>query len=99
LRVFGIHIAGSNDGSTFTPIQADMVWIPNKGGYVGTAATADTETYRVDVPSATYRYVKVALSMWSDIYDSQHPDYPGLGAISGSTMQISEFGLGYTVIE
>jgi hypothetical protein len=100
LRVFAVRIAGSNDGSSFTPLlQGEMLWIPNKGGYVGSAAAADAETYRIDIPEASYRYVKITPVGWSDIYDSQHPDHPGAGAKSGSTIQISEFGLGYTVVE
>ena len=95
LRVYGINIYGSNDGSAFTPINTGgIVWIPNIGGYVGSVGTADPTIYTVEIPSATYRYVKVELAMWSDIYNSQNPDFPGAGATSGSSMQIGEFGLG-----
>jgi hypothetical protein len=100
LRVFGVNIEGSNDGSSFTPVNATgILWIPNKGGYAGSVGTSDPDLYRIDIPSSTYRYVRISLAMWSDIYDSQHPDSPGAGAKSGSTMQIAEMGLGYTVIE
>jgi len=97
LRVYGVNVYGSNDGSTFTPINTnEIVWIPNANGYVGGAATSDQNTYRIDIPLSTYRYVKIEYAMWSDRYASQHPDYPGSGSTSGSTVQVGEFGLGYT---
>lgn len=94
LRVYGVDIEGSNDGSNFTSIQRGVM-IPNTGGYVGGKSAADANTYIIDIPASNYRYVKVSMSMWSDIYTSDE----GNGAASGSTMQIAEFGLGYTVIE
>lgn len=94
LRVFGVDIAGSNDGSNFTDIERGVM-IPNAAGYVGQVSGADANTYRVDIPASNYRYVKISISMWSDIYTSPE----GNGATAGSTMQIAEFGLGYTVIE
>jgi len=100
LRVFGVNVYGSNDGSAFTKINTGgIVWIPNINGYV-TGNTNDNNIYRnIDIPESEYRYVKIELAIWSDVYDSQHPDYPGKGAASGSTMQVAEFGLGNTYWE
>lgn len=95
LRVYAIEMEGSNDGETFTSINdGAMIWIPNAAGYSGGVGTADNTTYEIDIPGSSYRYVRVKLVMWSDIYKGQHPDYAGNGATSGSTMQVSEFGLG-----
>jgi hypothetical protein len=100
LRVYGVDIEGSNDGTNFTQINTGgIVWIPNAAGYAGSASAADANTYTIEIPESTYRYVRVKLAMWSDSYNSQHPDYPGTGAASGSSMQIGEFGLGKIVIE
>lgn len=97
LRVYGIYFAGSNNGTDFTKIGNDTIWIPNVGGYVGTKSQADLNMYAISVPNSTYQYVKVTLLMWSDIYNSQNHDYLGAGATSGSTMQIAEFGLSKTI--
>jgi len=100
LRVYGVNLYGSNDGSAFTPINTEgIVWIPNIGGYAGQVGTADPTVYKIEIPASTYRYLKVELAMWSDIYNSQNPDFPGTGAAAGSTMQIGEFGLGNVVWE
>lgn len=56
LRVWGIDIAGSNDGENFTDIQSDIV-VP---------VTSNTATYRLPVATSEYRYVKIYLSKWSD---------------------------------
>ncbi|MDR0506654.1 MAG: M60 family metallopeptidase [Dysgonamonadaceae bacterium] len=97
LRVYGIDIEISNDGTNFTKINTDIVWIPNIAGYTtSTPEVTDPNTYKIDVPQSTGRYVRIRLVMWSDIYSSRHPDYPGTGSGSGSTMQIAEFGLGKT---
>jgi len=90
LRVYGVSIAGSNDGSTFTNIKTNIE-IPNKSGFVGGASAADDTIYLLELPESTYRYIKVTIVMWSDIY-------PG-GAASGSSMQVSEFKLGKIVLE
>ena len=95
LRVYGVNVYGSNDGSAFTQINTGgIVWIPNANGYVGQGATVDSNIYTVEIPESTYRYVKIELAMWSDIYNSQNSDYLGTGATAGSSMQIGEFGLG-----
>jgi len=95
LRVYGVNVYGSNDGSAFTQINTEgLVWIPNVNGYVGQGGTADPTVYTIEIPASTYRYVKIELAMWSDIYNSQNSDYPGTGAAAGSSMQIGEFGLG-----
>lgn len=95
LRVYAIEMEGSNDGENFTPINGGaMLWIPNAAGYSGGVSAADNTTYEIDIPESSYRYVRVKLVMWSDIYKGEHPDYSGNGATSGSTMQVSEFGLG-----
>lgn len=95
LRVYAIEMEGSNDGETFTPINdGAMIWIPNAAGYSGSVGTADNTIYEIDIPVSSYRYVRVRFVMWSDIYKGQHPDYAGTGATSGSSMQVSEFGLG-----
>jgi hypothetical protein len=86
LRVWGINIAGSNDGITFADIQAN-VEIPTNSR---TENIADATTYQIDIPESEYQYVKVTITKWSDNSG---------GATSGGTVQIGEFGLGYTVIE
>jgi hypothetical protein len=96
LRVYGVDIEISNDGTNFTKINTDIVWIPNVDGYAGASNTADPKTYKIDIPQSTSRYIRVKLIMWSDIYDSLHPDHPGTGPAAGSTMQIAEFGVGKT---
>ncbi|GHV30160.1 hypothetical protein FACS1894177_02270 [Bacteroidia bacterium] len=96
LRVYGVNIEISNDGTDFVKINNDIVWIPNIAGYTGSVEIADPNTYKIDIPQSTCRYIRVKLAMWSDIYSGQHPDYPGAGSGSGSTMQIAEFGLGKT---
>ena len=98
LRIYGIDIYGSNTGAPtdWKKINEgdDIVWIPNVGGYVGTKVLTDATTYIVDIPTSTYRYVRVSFVMWSDVYASQHPDYEGDGAKDGATFQVAEFGLG-----
>lgn len=95
LRVYGVKVEGSNDGENFAAIKGnEIIWIPNEGGYSGSVSKADNTTYSIDLPESSYRYVRVILVMWSDIYKGQHPNYAGNGASSGSTMQVSEFGLG-----
>ena len=56
LRVWGIDIAGSNDGENFTDIQSGIE-IP---------VSNNTTTYRLPVNTSEYRYVKVVLAKWSD---------------------------------
>ncbi|MFV0471566.1 MAG: discoidin domain-containing protein [Paludibacteraceae bacterium] len=56
LRVWGIDIAGSNDGETFTDIQTEIA-IPIE---------SNTTTYHLPIPTSEYRYVKVSLTKWSD---------------------------------
>lgn len=75
LRVWGISLYGSNDGFNFTEIQ--------KG--VDLPYASATALIEIDIPTSTYRYVKIGLEKWSDIAG---------GAKSGSNMQISEFNVG-----
>lgn len=56
LRVWGIDISGSNDGESFTEIQAGIA-LP---------VANNTTTYRLPVAASEFRYVKVVLSKWSD---------------------------------
>lgn len=56
LRVWGIDIAGSNDGETWTDIQSDIA-IPYANYSI---------THYLTIPESTYRYVKVMLTKWSD---------------------------------
>ncbi len=56
LRVWGIDIAGSNDGETFTDIQTGIV-IP---------VVNNITTYHFPILVSEYRYVKVSLVKWSD---------------------------------
>ena len=82
LRVWGISIAGSNDGKDWTTIQTG-IQIPDTYG----AANGSVDK-RYDIALSKeyeYRYVKVTLTNWSDNSG---------GATSGSTMQMAEFGLG-----
>lgn len=111
LRVYGIYLYGSNDGTNFTAItpaepagnDANIVWIPQKVSYVGGVTSVEDKPYIIPITPSTYRYVKVILTVQSRTYDVdkyQHPDYPGKGEpSSGNTMQIAEFGLGKIVIE
>jgi len=100
LRVYGVNVYGSTNGSVFTKINTDgFVWVPNIGGYVGQVSTADPNTYTINLPQSNYRYIKIELAIWSDIYNSQNPNYPGVGQAAGSSMQIGEFGLGYSYWE
>jgi len=59
----------------------------------------DNATHRLLVDESTYRYVKIELAMWSNIYNSQHPDWTGAGSASGMTINIGEFGLGLSYWE
>lgn len=56
LRVWGIDIAGSNDGETFYDIKTDIK-IP---------VVNNITTYHLPIPVSEYRFVKVSLSKWSD---------------------------------
>ena len=95
LRVFAIRMEVSNDGFNFTSINNNQpIWIPNIGGYVGLINKTDEAAYTIVVPETTCQYVKITYDMWSDIYNSHHPDYAGVGTKEGSTMQVGEFGLG-----
>lgn len=106
LRVYGITIEGSNDGTSFTIIppaspagtNASIVWIPEKASYVGSVQSTEDLPYKIPVTQSTYQYVKVSLVVQSKNYavgQYQHPSYPGAGASgSGNTMQVAEFGLG-----
>ena len=97
LRMYGVNVYGSSDGTVFTPITTSgILWIPNISGYVGGAAVLDSNTYRIDIPKSTYRFVRIELAIWSDNYNSQHPDYQGTGSTSGSSVNCAEFGLGYS---
>jgi hypothetical protein len=103
LRVFGVNIEKSDNGTDFTPVNTDVIWIPNKGGYVGSTSVTDDSTYTISIAETTSRYIRVKLAVWSDNYKVdggyQHPDFPGDGAASGSSMQIGEFGLGKASLE
>ncbi|MDR0506655.1 MAG: Ig-like domain-containing protein [Dysgonamonadaceae bacterium] len=110
LRVYGVIVEGSNDGTNFTVIppaepagsNADIVWIPQKVSYVGSVTSVEDAPYVIPITKSSYRYVKVNLVVQSRNYAPdkyQHPNYPGSGALSGNTMQIAEFGLGKIVIE
>ncbi|GHV24254.1 hypothetical protein FACS1894176_00120 [Bacteroidia bacterium] len=82
LRVWGVDVYGSNDGSNFTLLVSELE-IPTNDR---TSHIQDNEPYLIDLPTTfSYRYVKVELTKWSDNSG---------GAASGSTMQIGEFGLG-----
>ena len=101
LRVYGVDLYGSDSGSEgdFTQINTDgIVWIPNNGDfahYSGTFTTADPNTYVIAVPLSTWRFLRVQIVMWSDIYTGgENPDSPTAGTASGSSTQIGEFGLG-----
>ena len=99
LRVYGVNVYGSQNGNDFTLINTEgIVWIPNVSNYaVSSTNPNDANTYKIGIPESNYRYVKIELVMWSDKYDSNHPNYPGKGSTSGSTMQIGEFGLGLII--
>lgn len=99
LRVFGVDISGSNDGTNFSLINlTGTVWIPNSGGYTESISLPDLTDYNIRIQESTYRYIKITFVMWSDIYNSHHTDYLGTGAKLGSTMQVAEFYTGKTQI-
>ncbi|KAA6303761.1 MAG: hypothetical protein EZS26_000312 [Candidatus Ordinivivax streblomastigis] len=83
LRVWGVDVAGSNDGLNFTTIVSELE-IPTNDRV---AHAQDPNPYYIDIPASSYKYVRVTLTKWSDNSG---------GAASGSTMQIGEFGLGNT---
>jgi len=112
LRVYGVKLFGSDDGTNFTPIapvtsagaDGNVVWIPQKVTYVGGLTSVEDKPYVIPVKESTYRYVKVQLAVQSKNYGMaagrfQHPDYPGEGSTGGNTMQVAEFGVGMIVIE
>lgn len=110
LRVYGIKLYGSSNGTDFTLISpaepagddAEIVWIPQKVSYVGGNPSTEDALYTIPVTLSTYRYVKVLLAVQSKNYavgKFQHPTYPGAGSTSGNSMQVAEFGLGKIVIE
>ena len=105
---YGCRVYGSNDNTNWTQIRStehevagsDILWIPQARGYVGDMGSPfDNTTHRLIVNESNYRYVKVELAMWSNIYNSQHPDWPGAGSASGLTVNMGEFGLGYNYWE
>ncbi|MDR0507828.1 MAG: discoidin domain-containing protein [Dysgonamonadaceae bacterium] len=57
LRVWGIKIAGSVGGETFTDISQSDIAIPYE---------SNTSTFHINIPESEYRYVKVYLTKWSD---------------------------------
>jgi hypothetical protein len=109
---FGARIFGSNDGDNWTQIRSDVheagdsdiLWIPNPnpnmftGGQFSITA-ANNETYRLIVDESTYRFVKVEMASFSDIYGQPgqyfHPDFPGIANNANGTVNVSIFGLGY----
>ena len=88
LRVFGVHVYGSNDGTNFTQIlpeepEADfdeyhlpIFWIPVTGGYEGTAARTCAAYHYIYLPESTWRYVKIEYRVWSNNYDTNWQDNP-----------------------
>jgi len=102
---YGCRVYGSNDNTNWTQIRSnenevagsDIFWIPQIRGYVDDMGSPfDNRTLKLSLNESTYRYVKIELAMWSDIYNSQHPAWPGAGSTSGLTINIGEFGLGYS---
>ena len=105
---YGCRVYGSNDKTAWTQIRSeehevagsDILWIPQARGYVGDMGSPfDNATHRLLVDESTFRYVKIELAMWSNIYNSQHPDWTGAGSASGMTVNIGEFGLGLSYWE
>lgn len=79
LRVWGISMYGSNDGSNFTEIKSDID-IPYEN---------NTDEIKIDIPESSYRYIKVQYTKWSDLVDIAEG-----GSKSGSTLQVAEFNVG-----
>lgn len=79
LRVWGVSLSGSNDGTNFTEIKANID-IPYAN---------NTSLIEIDIPISSYRYIKVQYSKWSDLV----PTSEG-GSANGSTMQVGEFNVG-----
>lgn len=80
LRVWGINIYGSHDGTNFDLIENNIAI-----DYSQNTSIFDTELRN----TSTYRYIKVEYSDWSD----KHPTSEG-GSTSGSSLQVSAFGIG-----
>ncbi|MBB4034253.1 hypothetical protein GGR21_000138 [Dysgonomonas hofstadii] len=81
LRVWAVTVEGSNDGENWTTIQSG-IQLPDT---YGAANVAVDKRYDIALNSEyEYRYVKVKLTNWADNSG---------GTASGSTMQMSEFGL------
>jgi uncharacterized protein YjdB len=97
LRVFGVRIYGSNDGTAFTLIE-NSVDIPSIVPTSGDGM-ADPTLYNIDISSSTYRYVKVLITTWAqNLQRTGFPNAP-YGSGSGGGLQIAEFGLGMAVEE
>jgi uncharacterized protein YjdB len=84
---------------------ADIFWIPQLRGYNGdqgwgTLTPTDPLFYRLLFDESSYRYIKIELAVWSDVYGTgagqfQHPNWIGPGSVSGLTINVGKFGLGY----
>lgn len=98
LRVYAVQLEGGNNGTDFAKIGPDTLWIPNAAGYVGSVIAADLNYYAIKIPSSSYRYLRVRIMVWSDIYNGQHPNFVGTGATLGSSIQIAEIGLSRTQV-
>ena len=89
LKVFAVHLYGSNDGVTFTqivpeepeaPEHPNLFWIPAGGpnGYVGNEQAAHGGLQTIEMPEVNYRHIKVEIMVWSNIYrttpNSRYPE-------------------------
>ncbi|MDR2038373.1 MAG: discoidin domain-containing protein [Bacteroidales bacterium] len=63
LRVWGLSIYGSNDGTNFSEIQLDID-IPN------VTSTNDLESPNIEIPLSTYRYIKAIYTKWDTVNNS-----------------------------
>jgi len=101
LRVYGVDIYGSDTGGEFDFTQINqngIVWIPCNGDfahYSGEYNVPDPTTYTIAIPLSTYRFFRVQVVMWAEVYyGGENPDSPTAGVTAGNCFQIGEFGLG-----
>ena len=113
LKVFAVHVYGSNDGTTFTrlipetpeaPAHPNLFWIPIASGYAADSSSDGSLYNYIDIPKTTYRYIRIEYVVWENNYNTagyQHPDWPGGDSFNawGNTMCVSEFGLGLLYYE
>ena len=109
---FGARMFGSNDGVNWTQIRSDyleagdsdVLWIPNAretwtATNQFTLNAANNQTMRLLVDESTFRFVKMELASFSDVYGQPgwpvHPDHIGTAPRDNATVNVAIFGLGF----